>query len=86
MVIQLADRSARWPRGIVEYVVIGMGEFIYFVVIEIEKGSNIASHVSVILGCLFLDTVNSPTSYRNGMMRLSFGNIILELNISNMQR
>jgi len=46
MVIQLADRLTRVPRGIVEDVLIRVGEFIYpvdFVVIETEKVSNLAS-------------------------------------------
>jgi len=44
IVIQLADRSARLPKGIVEDVLIRVGEFIYpvdFVVIETETVSNL---------------------------------------------
>jgi len=46
MVIQLADRSSRVPKGIVKDVPIRVGEFIYpldFVMIETEKVSNLAS-------------------------------------------
>jgi len=46
MVIQLADRSTRLPRGVVEDVLIRVGEFIYpvdFVVLETEKVANIAN-------------------------------------------
>ena len=53
MVIQLADRSTRLPRGIVEDVLIRVGEFIYpvdFVVIKTETVSNFASQIPVILG------------------------------------
>jgi len=77
------------PRDIVEDVLIRVGEFIYpvdFVVIEKEKVSNLASQVPVILGCPFLATANTISNCRNGMMRLSFGNMIIELNIFNMQR
>ena len=66
-----------------------MGEFIYsanFVVIEIEKVSNLASQVPVILGHPSLATANALINCRNGMMRLSFGNMTVELNIFNMQR
>jgi len=62
MVIQLANRSTRLLRAIVEDVLIVMGEFIYlvdFVVIETEKVSNVASQVPVILGHLFLATANA---------------------------
>jgi len=57
MVIQLANKSTRLPRGIVEDVLIRVGEFIYlvnFVVIETEMGSNLASQVPVILKHPFL--------------------------------
>jgi len=89
MVIQLADISTRVSMGIVEDVLIRVGEFIYpvdFVVIETEKLSNLASQVLVILGHPFLATANALTNYMNGMMRLSFGNVTVKLNIFNMQR
>ena len=89
MVIQLADTLTRLPRGIVEDVLIQVGEFIYpvdFIVIETEKVSNLASQVPMILGCPVLATINALINCRNGMMRLSFGNMILELNIFNIQR
>ena len=54
--------------------------------IEIEKVSNLASQVPMIIGRSFLATVNALINCRNGMMRLSFGNMILELNIFNLQR
>jgi len=87
MIIQLADRSTRVPRRIVEDVLIRVDEFLYpvdFTVIETEKVSNLASQVFVILGRPFLATVNAHINYRNGMMRLSFGNMIVKLNIFNM--
>ena len=66
-----------------------MGEFIYpvdFIVIEIEKVSNIASQVPVILGPSFLATLNALINYRNNIIKLFFGDMTLELNIFNMQR
>ena len=89
MVIQLDDRSTKLSSGIVEDVLIRVGEFIYpvdFIVIKIETVSNLASQVLMILGCSFLATTNALINYRNGIMRLSFGNMTLELNILNMQR
>jgi len=62
MVIQLADRLTKLPRSIMEDVLIKVGEFIYsmdFAVIEIEKASNAASQVPMILGCHFLATINA---------------------------
>jgi len=89
MIIQPADRLTRVPRRIVEDVLIGVGEFIYpvdFVVIEIENMSDLASQVSMILGRSFLATANALINYRNDMMRLSFGNMAVELNFFSMQR
>jgi len=89
MVIQLTGRSTRLPRGIVEDVLIRVDEFIYpvdFVVIETKKVLNLASQVPVILGHPFLATAIELINCRNEMMRLSFGNMTIELNIFNMQR
>jgi len=89
MAIQLDHRSTRVPRRIVEDVLIRVGEFIYpmdFIVIETEKVSNLASQVPVILGHPFLATASALINCRNGVMRMSFGNMTIELNMFNMQR
>ena len=89
MVIQLADRSTRLPRDIVEDMLIRVGEFIYpvdFVVVETERVSNIACQVPMILARPFMVTANALINCRNDTMRLSFGNMTLELNIFNIQR
>jgi len=57
-----------------------------FVGIKTEKVSNLASQVPVILRRPFLATANALINCRNEMMRLSFGNMTIELNIFNMQR
>ena len=48
--------------------------------------SNIESYIPVILGRPFLARSNALINYRNGMMKLSFGNITLDLNFFNLQR
>jgi len=75
MVIQLADRSTTLPRGVVEDVLIRVGEFIYpvdFIVLETEKVANEANQMPVILGYYFLATVNMLINCGNRIMRLSF--------------
>ena len=70
-------------------MLIRVGEFIYpvdFAVIETQKMCNIANQVLVILGHPFLTTINAIINCGNGMMRLFFSNMILELNTFNMQR
>jgi len=54
--------------------------------IETEKVSNVASQIPVILGRPFFTTTNALINCRNGMMRLSFDNMTLELNIFNLER
>ena len=53
-----------------------------FVVIETGKVGNIRQ-VPVILGDPFLATTNVLITCKNGMMRLTFGNMILEFDIFN---
>jgi len=89
MVIQLVDRLTRLPRVVVEDVLIRVGAFIYpvdFVVIAIEKVANTTSEVHVMLGHPLLATTNALINCRNGMMRLYFYDMTLELNILNLQR
>jgi len=69
MVIQLADRSTRLPRGVVEDVLIRVGEFNYpvdFIVMKTEKIANVANQIPVTLGSPFLATTNALINYRNG--------------------
>jgi len=89
IVPQVADRSTRIPRGVVEDVLINVGEFIFpidFIVLDTERVPAAESHIPVILGRLFLSISNALINYRNGIMKLSFGNITLDLNIFDLQR
>ena len=88
-IVQLADRSTRAPKVLVADVLIKVGEFIYpvdFVVLETESVANPDAQILVILGRPFLVTSNALINYRNGMLKLSFGNMTIELNIFNLQR
>ena len=62
MTLQLADRSLKMPRGIVEDVLIKVSDFIYpvdFVILETELVANPKSHIPVILGRPFLAIANA---------------------------
>jgi len=81
----LADRSIKVPRGIVEDVLIQVDKFIYpvdFIVLDTQSVEACYS-ILIILGCPFLTTSNALINYRNGLMKLSFGNMALEMNIFN---
>ena len=68
-------------------MLIRVGEFIYlvdFFVIETEKVADTASQIPDILGRPLFAIANTLINRRNGMMRLSFVNMTLELNILNL--
>jgi hypothetical protein len=81
----LADRSVKVPRGIVEDVLVQVDKFIYpvdFIVLDTQPVVACNS-IPVILGRPFLATSNALINCRNGLMKLSFGNMTLEMNIFN---
>jgi len=70
-------------------VPIKVEEFVFpvdFIVLDTKRMPNVESHIPVILEHPFLATSNATINYRNGMMKLSFDNITLNLNIFNLQR
>ncbi|XP_074337259.1 uncharacterized protein LOC141674449 [Apium graveolens] len=84
--LQFADRSVKTPTGIVEDVLIKIGDFVFpvdFVVLETEPDKNLKNQIPVILGRPFLATSNALINYRNGLMKLTFGNMIIDLKIFN---
>jgi len=73
------------PRGIVEDVLVQVDKFIYlvdFIVLDTQP-VEACNSFPVILGRSFLVTSNALINYRNGLMKLSFGNMTLEMNIFN---
>ena len=84
MVLQLADRLLRKPRGIVEDVLVKIDKFYYpvdFLVLDTIAIVNKESKISLILGRKFLATANALINCRNALMILSFGNMTLEVNV-----
>jgi len=68
-------------------VLLRLGEFVYivdYIVLKIEKVTNTASQIPAIVGPLFLPTINALIDCINDMMKLSFGNMNLELNVFNL--
>jgi len=85
--IQLADRLIKVPKGEINDVLIPVGDFIYpvdFIVLETQPVSNPMSQAPVILGRPFLATANAIINCRNGSMKLSFGDMIKEVNVFNL--
>ncbi|XP_073309925.1 uncharacterized protein [Primulina huaijiensis] len=82
----LADRSVKVPRGMVEDVLVQVDNFVYpvdFIVLDTQP-IEACNAIPVILGRPFLATSNALINCRNGIMKLSFGNMTLELNVFNL--
>jgi hypothetical protein len=73
------------PRGIVEDVLVQVDKFIYlvdFIVLD-TRHVEACNSILIILGRLFLTTSNALINCRNGLIKLSFGNMTLKMNIFN---
>jgi hypothetical protein len=89
MTLQLADRFVKVPRGIVEDVLIKVDKFYFpvdFIVLDTEPVQVIGTKIPVILGRPFLATANALINYRSGVMKISFGNMTVELNIFHIRK
>jgi len=81
----LASSFVKVPRAIVEDVLVQVDKFIYpvdFIVLDTQP-VEACNSFPVILGRPFLATSNALINCRNGLMKLSFGNMTLEMNIFN---
>jgi hypothetical protein len=84
--LQLENRSLKRPRGILEDVLIKVEKFYFpvdFIVIDTEPVHDVANQIPVILGRPFLATANALINCRTGVMKISFGNMTVEINIFN---
>ena len=74
--LSLMDRSVKFPREIVEDVLIQINKFYYlvdFVVLDIEQSTSGLNHVPIILGWPCLAIGNALINCWNGVMQLTFG-------------
>ena len=81
----LVDRSIKVHRGIIEDVLVQVDKFIYlvdFIVLNTQP-VEVCNSIPMILGRPFLATSNALINCRNGLMKLSFENMTLEMNIFN---
>ncbi|CAN6483183.1 unnamed protein product [Victoria cruziana] len=83
MMIQMADRSVKAPRGVLEDVLIKIEDLIFpvdFVVLDME-GVDAEHQMSIIVGRPFLATTNACINCRTGVLEISFADQHLRLNI-----
>jgi hypothetical protein len=86
VMLQLTDKSMKRPRGIIEDVLIKVDKFYFpvdFIVIDTELVHDVVNQIPVILERPFLAMANALINCRMGVMKISFGNMIVELNIFN---
>jgi len=84
IILQLADRSIKKPRGIIEDVIIQVNNFYFpvdFIVLDTEPVANPKKMIPVILGCPFLATANENINCRTGIMKIRFENLKVNLNM-----
>ncbi|RVW72354.1 hypothetical protein CK203_056241 [Vitis vinifera] len=77
--LSLADRSVKIPRGMIEDVLVQVDKFYYlvdFVVLDTDPVAKGTNYVPIILGRPFLATSNAIINCRNGVMQLTFGNMM----------
>ncbi|XP_020259116.1 uncharacterized protein LOC109835559 [Asparagus officinalis] len=80
--LQLADRSVKYPVGILEDVPIQVGKFfipVDFVILEIEEDS----YTPIILGRPFLATPGAIIDVKNGRLSLNIRGETVEFDLSN---
>jgi len=88
VILLLADRSVKALRGVVKDVLLQVDKFIYhvdFIVFDTQPVEEYNSF-PLILGRPFIATSNALINCRNGLMKLSFGNMTLEMNIFNIYK
>lgn len=84
IVLQLADRSIKRPRGILEDVLVQVNEFILpadFVVLDMED-SPMPSSLPIILGRPFMVTADTKISVKKGTIRMKVNGKKMEFMLS----
>ena len=83
VVLQIADRCIYKPRGVVEDVLVKVDKFYFpidFIVLDTQPISHASTRIPVILGCPFLATSNALINCTSEILKLSVGNMTVELN------
>ncbi|XP_057975307.1 uncharacterized protein LOC131162720 [Malania oleifera] len=86
MMLQLADRSLKASRGVIEYVLVQVDKFYYlvdFIVLDMQQPISNIYQAPIVLGWPFLATSNTLINCRSGAVKLTFGNMTLKMNVFN---
>ena len=77
---QLADRSLKHPRGVIEYVLVKVDKFIFpidFIVLDMEEDKEIP----IILGKPFLGTGRAMIDVQRGELKLTVQEDVVKFNV-----
>ena len=85
--LSLENHLIKVPRRVVKYVLVQVEKFYYpmgFVVLDTKPLKNCVNSIPIILRRPFIVITNALINCWNGLMRLSFGNMIVETNVFNL--
>ena len=83
VVIQLADRSIAYPKGVVEDVLVQVNDLVFpanFYVLDMENGDQTTP---ILLGRPFLKTSKTKIDVHSGTLTMEFDGEIVKFNIYN---
>ncbi|XP_021801421.1 uncharacterized protein LOC110745609, partial [Prunus avium] len=82
--LQFADRSVKYPRGIVEDVLIHVDQFILpadFVVLDMEEAEISGRELPLILGRPFMATVGTKIDVKSGLLTMTVQDITVKFQV-----
>jgi hypothetical protein len=82
--LELADRSVKIPRGIIEDVLVKVDKFIFpadFIVLDGEPIQISSRKIPVILGRPFMATANTIIDVKKGILTMTVGDMTVEFNV-----
>lgn len=82
--LELADRSVKYPRGIVEDVLVKVDQFILpadFIILDTESTSNLSQEVPIIMGRPFMATAGTIIDVQKGLLTMTVGGITIEFKV-----
>ncbi|CAN6701216.1 unnamed protein product [Malus baccata var. baccata] len=88
VIIQLADRSNAYPKGVLEDVLVQVNHLVFpadFYVLEMED-SNHSFQLPILLGRPFMKTARTKIDVFNGTLTMEFDGEVIDFNISDAMR
>ncbi|KAM1405285.1 hypothetical protein ACFX2F_000134 [Malus domestica] len=88
VIIQLADRSNAYPKGVLDDVLVQVNHLVFpadFYVLEMED-SNHSSQLPILLGQPFMKTTRTKIDVFKGTLTMEFDGEVIDFNISDAMR